>query len=91
MVCDRIKLQEFMLRLDRPVGLFLFAARPLVRLHEQATLHELVKASTTVVSPQCHRLTQAGQERPGHDTAFDCQIDCSRFQRGQMFSQRTAR
>jgi hypothetical protein len=40
---------------------------------------------------QCHLLTQGGQERPGHDTAFDCIIDCSRFQRGQSFSQRTAR
>ncbi|MDT4947293.1 MAG: hypothetical protein QOH14_4026, partial [Pseudonocardiales bacterium] len=30
MVCDHSKLQEFMVRLDRPVGLFFFAARPLV-------------------------------------------------------------
>jgi len=26
-----------------------------------------------------------------HDTAFDCMVDCSRFQRGQGFSERTAR
>jgi len=42
MVCDHSKLQKFMVRLDRPVGLFFFTARSLVRLHKQATLHEFV-------------------------------------------------
>jgi hypothetical protein len=48
MVCDHSKLQEFMVRLDRPVGLFFFAARPLVRLHKQATLHELVPSDLLI-------------------------------------------
>jgi hypothetical protein len=37
-----------MVRLDRPVGLFFFAARPLVRLHKQATLHELVPSDLLI-------------------------------------------
>ena len=48
MVCDHSKLQEFMVRLDRPVGLFFFAARPLVRLHKQAALHEVVPSDLLI-------------------------------------------
>ena len=48
MVCDHSKLQKFMVRFDRPVGLFFFAARALVRLHKQATLHELVPSDLPI-------------------------------------------
>jgi hypothetical protein len=45
MVCDHRKLQKLMVRLDRPVGLFFFAAWSLVRL---VTLHELVPSDLLI-------------------------------------------
>jgi hypothetical protein len=42
------ELQKFMVHFDRPVGLFFFAARSLVRRHKQATLHELVPSDLLI-------------------------------------------
>ena len=48
MVCDHSKLQKLMVGLDRPVGLFFFAAWSLVRLPKQVTLHELVPSDLLI-------------------------------------------
>src|SRR5580704_19060911 len=60
-----------------------------IRGHDKSDANDLKRTCWLLSAmPSTHpRWTRA----PRHDTAFDCMIDCSRCQRGQSFSQRTAR